>query len=83
MLHKLIYTLPILPVTFLALASPLEQRLAAPGLIDDLLNGVLPEVGQLIKDVLAGVKSGIDNNKSNKPIICLPSIDACCACTYS
>ncbi|KAJ4341021.1 hypothetical protein N0V87_002060 [Didymella glomerata] len=79
MLHKLILALPLLSLTFLALASPLEQREAAPGLIDDLLKGALPELAKLIKDVLAGVKSGIDNNKSNKPIVCLSAIDSCCA----
>ena len=81
MLHKLILVLPLLSFPFLALASPLEQREAAPGLIDDLLQGALPELAKLIKDVLAGVKSGIDNNKSNKPFVCLSAIDSCCACT--
>lgn len=81
MFHNLLLALPVLSLTFLALASPLEPREAAPGTIDDLLKGVLPELAKLIKDVLAGVKSGIDNNKSNKPIICLSAIDACCACT--
>ncbi|KAF1362402.1 heme peroxidase [Lizonia empirigonia] len=79
MFHKLILTLPLLSLTLLALASPLEQREAAPGLIDDLLKGVLSPIEQLIKDVLAGVKSGIDDNKSNKPVICLTAIDSCCA----
>lgn len=83
MFHKLILALPLLSLTFLALASPLEQREAAPGLIDDLLKGVLSQIQQLIKDVLAGVKSGIDNNKSNKPVICLTAIDSCCACEHS
>lgn len=82
MLHNLILALPLLSFTFLALASPLEQRGAAPGLIDDLLKGLLPEIAQLIKDVLTGVKSGIDNTKSNKPIVCLSAIDSCCACTF-
>ena len=82
MLHKLLLALPLLSFAFFAIASPLEQREAAPGLIDDLLKGVLPELAKLIKDVLAGVKSGIDNNKSNKPIVCLSAIDSCCACTF-
>lgn len=82
MLHKLILALLPLSSTFLAVASPLEQREAAPGLIDDLLKGLLPAIPQLIKDVLTGVKSGIDNNKSNKPLICLSAIDSCCACTF-
>lgn len=83
MLHQIIFALPLLSLAFLALASPLEQREATPGLIDDLLRGVLPEIAKLIKEVLAGVKSGIDNNKSNKPIVCLSAIDSCCACTFS
>lgn len=83
MIHRLILALAFLPLAFLALASPLEQREAAPGLIDDLLKGVLPELAKLIKDVLAGVKSGIDNNKSNKPIVCLSAIDSCCACMFA
>lgn len=80
MFHKLILLLPLLSFTFLALASPLEQREAAPGLIDDLLKGVLSQVAQLIKDVLSGAKSGIDDFKDNKPIICLSAIDQCCTC---
>jgi L-ascorbate peroxidase len=55
----------------------LQQREAAPGLIEDLLNGKLPEIAQLIKDVLFGVKSAIDNNKW-KPPICPAFIDVCC-----
>ena len=82
MFRKLALALPLLSLTFLALASPLEQREAAPGLIDDLLKGFLSQVAQLIKDVLTGAKSGIDNNKSNKPFICLSAIDSCCACTF-
>ena len=80
--HNLVLALPLLSLTFLALASPFEQREAAPGLIDDLLKGILSQVVQLIKDVLTGAKSGIDNNKSKKPIICLSAIDSCCACTF-
>ena len=83
MFHKLILALPLISLTFLVLASPLEQREAAPGLIDDLLKGILSQVAQVIKDVLAGVKSGIDENKSNKPIICLSATDSCCACTFA
>ncbi|KAJ4990785.1 peroxidase [Stagonosporopsis vannaccii] len=78
MFHNLILALPLLSLTFLALASPLEQREAAPGLIDDLLKGVLSQVAQLIKDVLSGAKSGIDDFKNNKPLICLQTIDQCC-----
>lgn len=80
MFYKLIHALPLLALSLLALASPLEQREPTPGLIDNILNGVLSAVGQLIKDVLNGVKSGIDNAKTNKPLICLPSLDACCPC---
>lgn len=82
MFHKLILALPLLSLTFLALASPLEQREAAPGIIDDLLKGVLSQVAQLIKDVLSGSKSGIDDFKNNKPLICLPALDQCCVCKY-
>ncbi|KAF3004816.1 hypothetical protein E8E13_003663 [Curvularia kusanoi] len=78
MFHRLVLALPLLSLTLLALAGPLQQREAAPGLIDDLLKGVLPEIAKLIKDVLTGVKSAIDNNKSNKPLLCIPSIDVCC-----
>lgn len=81
MFHKLSLALPIFSLIFLALANSLEQREAEPGIIDGLLKGVLSEVAKLVKDVLTGVKSGIDNNKSNKPIVCLSAIDSCCACT--
>jgi hypothetical protein len=80
MLYRFIRVLPLLSLSLLALASPLEQRDPAPGLIDNLLNGILSAVSQLIKDVLNGVKSGIDNTKNNKPLLCLPSLDACCPC---
>ena len=83
MFRKLALALPLLSLTFLALASPLEQREAAPGLIENLLKGVLPPIVQLIKDILTDVKSGIDNNKSNKPLICLSAIDSCCVCTFA
>ncbi|KAH6637701.1 ligninase LG6 precursor [Boeremia exigua] len=79
MFHKLLLALPLLSLTFLALAGPVEQREAAPGLIDDLLKGVLSPIAQLIKDVLAGTKSGIDDYKTNKPLICLSAVDSCCA----
>ncbi|KAJ8118723.1 hypothetical protein OPT61_g330 [Boeremia exigua] len=75
MLRKLILALPLLS---LSLATPLEQREAAPGLIDELLNGALSPIAQLIKDILAGAKSGIDNNKSDKPLVCLSAVDSCC-----
>lgn len=80
MFYKLIHALPLLSLALLTLAGPLERRDPTPGLIDDLLNGILSAVAQLIKDVLSGAKSGIDNNKSNKPALCLSSIDACCVC---
>ncbi len=80
MLRKLASALPLLTIV---LASPLEQREAAPGLIDDLLKGILPPVAQIIKEVLSGAKSGIDNNKSNKPVVCLSAIDSCCVCKFT
>lgn len=83
MFHRLVLALPLLSLALLTLASPLEQREAAPGLIDDLLKGVLTEIGKLIKDVLAGAKSAIDNTKNNKPAICIPSIDVCCPCKFA
>ncbi|KAF1929079.1 class II peroxidase [Didymella exigua CBS 183.55] len=79
MFHKLILALPLLSLTFLALASPLEERQSIPGLIDNLLTGILSGVSQLIKNVLAGTTSGIDNAKSNKPPLCSSMIDSCCA----
>lgn len=87
MFHKLMLASPLLSLTLLSLASPLQQREAAPGFLDDLLRGILPQVTQvipqvqqLIQDVLNGVQSAIDNNKSNKPVACSPAADACCAC---
>jgi L-ascorbate peroxidase len=80
MLHKAVHVLPILSLSLLALAGPLEQRDPAPGIIEDILTGFLSGVAQLIKDVLSGAKSGIDDTKSNKPAICLSAIDSCCVC---
>ncbi|ORY04773.1 ligninase LG6 precursor [Clohesyomyces aquaticus] len=78
MLHKLFLTLPLLSLICLAVASPLEPRAPVPGLIDALLNGVLSTIGQLIKDVLNGVKSAQSGEISTKPLICLSSVDKCC-----
>ncbi|KAJ4397961.1 hypothetical protein N0V91_010544 [Didymella pomorum] len=78
MLNKLILTLPLLSLILLGNAGPLEQREAVPGLIDDLLDGVSSGVAQLIMDVLSGAKSGIDDFRDTKPLICLQSLDQCC-----
>jgi len=81
MFHKTVRALPALSLVCLALATPLEQREAAPGLIDDLLTGLLGPVTQLIKDILTGVTSGVaDSVISPKPLICLPALDKCCVC---
>ncbi|KAF1956599.1 heme peroxidase [Byssothecium circinans] len=78
MLQKHISALPLLSLAFLAAAGPLEQREAAPGLIDNLLTGILTPLEQTIKEVLGGVKSGINDEISSKPPLCLTAIDACC-----
>lgn len=81
MLKNLILALPLLSIAYLAVATPLDQREASPGLIDDLLGGLLSTVGQLIKDILTGVKSGISDEISSKPLLCLSAVDKCCICT--
>ncbi|KAF2122471.1 heme peroxidase [Lophiotrema nucula] len=78
MLRRLVLALPLLALAYLSVATPLEQREAAPGLIDGLLTGVLSAIEQLIKDVLSGAKSGINNEISSKPLVCLSSLDPCC-----
>ncbi|EDU45873.1 KatG Catalase peroxidase I [Pyrenophora tritici-repentis] len=79
MLYNSARVLPILALSLLASAGPLETREPVPGIIDDILTGVLSGVGQLIKDVLSGAKSAIDDTKSNKPLICsLLTTDKCC-----
>jgi L-ascorbate peroxidase len=78
--------LPLLALSVVSSATPLEKREAAPGPIEDLLKGILTPIGQLIKDVLAGAKSAIDDTRSNKPATCslpLLSRDKCCACESS
>jgi hypothetical protein len=62
----------------------LEQREAAPGLIDNILGGGdLSGMEQLIADVLSGKRSPIDNTKANKPVTCsLFSVDKCCVCEF-
>ncbi|KAH9879757.1 hypothetical protein J1614_001780 [Plenodomus biglobosus] len=70
----------------LATANPVERREAQPGLIDELLTGVLTPVTQLITDVLSGTTSAIDNGISKKPFTCslpLLSSDKCCVCKSS
>ncbi|KAF2466602.1 heme peroxidase [Lindgomyces ingoldianus] len=78
MFRKFVLALPLLSVVYLAIASPVKQRSPAPGLIDDLLKGVLSPIGQLIKDILNGITSGQSGELSSKPLICLPSLDECC-----
>ncbi|KAF2738347.1 ligninase LG6 precursor [Polyplosphaeria fusca] len=70
----------LLSLASVAVASPhsLDSRKPAPGLIEDILGGALSVVGQLIKDVLSGAKSGIDNTISSKPLLCLSAVDKCC-----
>jgi L-ascorbate peroxidase len=75
--------LPLLAFSVLSSATPLEQREAAPGPIEDLLKGILTPVTQLIKDVLNGAKSALDDTRSNKPVSCSMSLlkkDQCCIC---
>lgn len=76
MLHKLLLTFPLLSLAFLSLASPLEPR--APGLIDNLLTGVLSGIPKLIKDILDATVSGLSDQISSKPLSC--ALDACCIC---
>jgi hypothetical protein len=84
MLHHTRLVLPLLALSLLVAASPLEQREAAPGIIEDLLKGILTAVAQLIKDVLAGVKSAIDDDKSNKPLTCsILTSNKCCVCRFT
>ncbi|KAF1837970.1 heme peroxidase [Decorospora gaudefroyi] len=78
MLHRAKLVLPLLTLSILAVANPLEQREAAPGILEDLLKGVLSPIAQLIKDVLAGAKSAIDDEKSNKPWSCRLLKTQCC-----
>ena len=66
-----------------AVVEGLSPRTPTPGLIDDLLGGVLSVVGQLIKDVLNGVKSAQSGEISSKPLICLSLVDPCCVCMCS
>jgi hypothetical protein len=82
MLHNTIRALPVLLLATSAIATPLEQREAAPGLIEDLLTGILNPIQQLIKDIISGVKSGITDEISSKPLVCLQALDSCCVCKY-
>ncbi|CAA9962145.1 hypothetical protein CFE70_005547 [Pyrenophora teres f. teres 0-1] len=79
MLYNSARVLPILALSLLASAGPLETREPVPGIIDNILTGILSGVGQLIKDVLSGAKSAIDDTKSNKPLTCsFLATDKCC-----
>jgi catalase (peroxidase I) len=77
MLHRLFLTFPLLSLALIAFASPAPLEARAPGLIDDLLKGVLSGVTKLIKDILDGTVSGLDNVVASKPLLCL---DSCCKC---
>ncbi|KAL1800329.1 hypothetical protein ACET3X_000671 [Alternaria dauci] len=72
--------LPLLALCSIATSTPLEQRGPATGIIDDILDGPLTGIAQLIADILAGKKSPVDDTKTNKPLSCsLVSVDKCCA----
>lgn len=81
MFHRLLLALPLLSLSFLAIASPLEQREAAPGLIEDLLVGTLNSIQSLIKGILSGAVSGITDEVAPKPLLC--ALDACCVCKFA
>ncbi|KAF1977244.1 ligninase LG6 precursor [Bimuria novae-zelandiae CBS 107.79] len=79
MFGKALLALPLLCLALQAIATPLEPRKAHPGLIEDLLNGILTPILQSLKDILTGVKSGVaDGEISAKPLICLSTLDKCC-----
>ncbi|KAF1946592.1 ligninase LG6 precursor [Clathrospora elynae] len=81
MLPKLSLALALLALSLQASARPLQQREASPGIIEDLLTGILTPITQLIKDVLSEAKSAIDDTKSSKPLTCsllLLGSDRCC-----
>lgn len=81
MVRKALMALPLLGLALPAIAGPVEQREANPGLIDGLLTGVLSGLLQDLKDILAGLKSGVaDGDISDKPLICLSTVDKCCVC---
>lgn len=78
MVRSTIFVLPLLALASPIVAGPLEQREAAPGIIEDLLKGALNSIQQSIKDIVSGVKSGITEEISTKPRLCLQSVDSCC-----
>lgn len=80
--RNLVLALSLSSLSLPAVASPLQAREADPGLIDALLGGVLIGIPKLIKDVLSGTISAIDDTRSNKPLTCSLSIlsDKCCVC---
>jgi hypothetical protein len=82
MLYNAMRTLPLLLLATTTIATPVDKREAAPGRIEDLLKGVLTAIQQQIKDIITGVKSGITDEISNKPLICLQAVDKCCVCKY-
>lgn len=80
MFRNFILAFPLLSLAYFSIATPLQEREASPGLIDDLSKGILSPIEQILKDVLDGVKSAINNEISDKPLICLPALDPCCVC---
>ncbi|KAH7401333.1 ligninase LG6 precursor [Pyrenochaeta sp. MPI-SDFR-AT-0127] len=80
MLRNIVLALYLSSLSLPILASPLQEREAAPGLIDELLGGVLVGIPQLIKQLLDGTKSAIDDTRSAKSLTCsLPLLkDKCC-----
>jgi len=82
MLYNAMRALPLLLLATLTIATPVEPREAAPGRIEDLLKGILNAVQKQIKEIITGAKSGITDEISNKPLVCLQAVDKCCVCKY-
>ena len=94
MVHKAALAFPLLGLSLLASAGPLDRREAAPAaqsdMFDDMIadvmgefDGVLGEVTQLVNEILDGSKSGIDDFKDEKPASCAGSKDKCCICEFA
>lgn len=83
-LHLLSPAVLAMPSSFAMPGSAMPQPKGGPGLIENLLHGILNDVQTQIKDVLSKNQPGQDFNRSPKPVTCfVPGLDKCCVCKFS
>lgn len=79
MVHKAALAFPLLGLSLLVSAGPLQQREATPDWVDEEVG--YGSVEKLYYEIIGGQKPAVDSNKEPKPETCgKSSKDKCCVC---